>query len=142
MYSFIVPHSWKKNFSKKTLPVKFLFIHFVSKREKEALSSSKSTTLSASSSCCLIILSWEANVHESQSTTVKVWGVKSASSIWSVSLQLFVDFLLFIFSIRLLFLPIISICVIIYIYIYKTKAFEASTIFHVSIFFFYFLNLI
>ena len=109
MYSFIVPHSWKKNFSKKTLPVKFLFIHFVSKREKEALSSSKSTTLSASSSCCLIILSWEANVHESQSTTVKVWGVKSASSIWSVSLQLFVDFLLFIFSICLLLLPMISI---------------------------------
>ena len=128
-YSFIVPHSWKKNFSEKTLPVRFLFIHFVSKREKEALSSSKSTTLSASSSCCLIILSWETDVHEFQSTTVKVWETKSAlrslcktqdlislfnlSSIWSMSLQLFADFLLFIFNICLLLLPIISICVII-----------------------------
>ena len=69
--------SEKQNLWEKTLPVSFLFIHFVSKREKEALSSSKSTTLSASSSCCLIILSWEADVHESQSTTEKVWGAKS-----------------------------------------------------------------
>ena len=126
---FIVPHSWKKDFSEKTLPVRFLFIHFVSKREKEALSNSKSTTLSGSSSCCLIILPWEADVHESQSTTVKMWGAKSAlkrlcktqdlislfilSSIWSVSLQLFTDFLLFVFSICLLLLPIILICIII-----------------------------
>ena len=96
--------------------------------------------MSASSSWCLIILSWEANVHESQSTTVKVWGAKSAlrrlckiqdlillfiiSSIWSVSLQLFVDLLLFIFSICLSLLPIISICVIIYFkYVYCSYCF-------------------
>ena len=67
MYSFMVPYSWKKTFQRKLSQWDFCSFIFVSKREKEALSSSQSSTLCA----------WEADVHESQSTTVKVWGAKS-----------------------------------------------------------------
>ena len=51
-YIFIVPHSWKWTFQKNSPSENILCIHFVSKREKETLSSSQNTTLCASFSCC------------------------------------------------------------------------------------------
>ena len=73
----MVPYSWKRTSQRKLFQWDFCSFIFVSKREKEALSSSQSMTLCALFSYWNIILSWEADVHESQSTIVKVWGAKS-----------------------------------------------------------------
>ena len=68
MYIFKIPHSRKKTFEK--LFQRKNFVHsFESKREKETQSSSQSMDLVCFFSVLQIILSWEADIHESQSIT-------------------------------------------------------------------------